>query len=163
MGYRCDRCEHEWIPRGGKEEEPRTCPKCKSAWWKKMRKSKTSYKDFQKKIVDVLKSSTQPLTWTEVRTQAGLPHMFPNNKWAHVSVLSHNSSPSSWSERYSMPGRNEEIWSKIIDWMMITSSRSNFSSWFWLVVEFIVVLQKLAFGIKQRIRHSSMGTSFESP
>jgi predicted Zn-ribbon and HTH transcriptional regulator len=37
-GYRCERCEHEWIPRD-KDEEPRVCPKCKSPYWNKPRKS----------------------------------------------------------------------------------------------------------------------------
>jgi hypothetical protein len=43
-GYRCERCQHEWVPRGarntepkkgkkGEEPKPRICPKCKSAWW----------------------------------------------------------------------------------------------------------------------------------
>jgi hypothetical protein len=48
-GYRCLRCEHEWIPRGldqapGKRppdqaEEPRVCPKCKSPYWNRPRKA----------------------------------------------------------------------------------------------------------------------------
>jgi predicted Zn-ribbon and HTH transcriptional regulator len=42
-GYRCERCQHEWIARrprnmpAGKAPKkmpkPRICPKCKSAWW----------------------------------------------------------------------------------------------------------------------------------
>ena len=32
--YRCERCEHEWIPRESKTE-PRVCPKCKSPYWNK--------------------------------------------------------------------------------------------------------------------------------
>lgn len=31
LGYRCERCDHEWVPRG--EKEPRVCPKCKSPYW----------------------------------------------------------------------------------------------------------------------------------
>jgi DNA-directed RNA polymerase subunit RPC12/RpoP len=31
-GYRCDRCEHEWLPRD-KERDPLVCPKCKSRYW----------------------------------------------------------------------------------------------------------------------------------
>lgn len=27
---KCLRCEHEWVPR---VSEPRTCPKCKAAYW----------------------------------------------------------------------------------------------------------------------------------
>jgi len=44
-GYRCERCDHEWIARqprnappakgkkAAKAAKPRQCPKCKSAWW----------------------------------------------------------------------------------------------------------------------------------
>ncbi|HDY67452.1 MAG TPA: hypothetical protein ENH85_06660 [Candidatus Scalindua sp.] len=32
-GYRCERCEHEWIPRT--KEYPIICPKCKSPYWDK--------------------------------------------------------------------------------------------------------------------------------
>lgn len=38
-GFRCERCEHEWIPRN-KEDEPSVCPKCKSPYWNKPRKNK---------------------------------------------------------------------------------------------------------------------------
>ena len=31
-GYRCFRCDHEWLPRD-RGVEPQVCPKCKSAWW----------------------------------------------------------------------------------------------------------------------------------
>ena len=31
-GYRCAKCEHEWVPRF-KEKEPRVCPACHSPWW----------------------------------------------------------------------------------------------------------------------------------
>ena len=30
-GYRCERCNHIWVPRD--EEIPRVCPKCKSPYW----------------------------------------------------------------------------------------------------------------------------------
>ena len=33
MGYRCERCGHEWVPRGGGDDEPRVCAKCKSPYW----------------------------------------------------------------------------------------------------------------------------------
>jgi predicted Zn-ribbon and HTH transcriptional regulator len=39
-GYRCERCDHEWIPRTKTDEEPTICPKCKSAYWNKPRKDK---------------------------------------------------------------------------------------------------------------------------
>lgn len=40
QGYRCGRCEHEWVPRLSTEGEPRVCPKCKSPYWNKPRKYK---------------------------------------------------------------------------------------------------------------------------
>ncbi len=36
-GYKCERCEHEWVARG--KEEPRVCPKCKSPYWNTPKKS----------------------------------------------------------------------------------------------------------------------------
>lgn len=36
-GFRCERCEHEWVPRD-KGQEPTVCPKCKSPYWNKPRK-----------------------------------------------------------------------------------------------------------------------------
>jgi len=82
MGYRCERCNHEWIPRGP-EQEPSVCPKCKSAYWNKPRKKPTSmltYEDFRDKIQKTLREAG-PLTWTEIRTIAKLPEKFPNNQW----------------------------------------------------------------------------------
>jgi predicted Zn-ribbon and HTH transcriptional regulator len=83
MGYRCERCGHEWVPRGLAEEEPRVCPKCRSPWWNRPRKSMMTYDDFRTKIVDALTEAHRPLTWTEIRTAAGLPQLFPNNQWVH--------------------------------------------------------------------------------
>ncbi len=40
-----------------------------------------AYEDFRDKIEETLKDAGQPLTWTEVRTIAGLPQAFPNNQW----------------------------------------------------------------------------------
>lgn len=39
-GYRCGRCEHEWVPRKSTEGEPKVCPSCKSPYWNKPRKYK---------------------------------------------------------------------------------------------------------------------------
>jgi predicted Zn-ribbon and HTH transcriptional regulator len=39
MGYRCERCGHEWVPREG-TQEPRVCPKCKSPYWNVPRRAK---------------------------------------------------------------------------------------------------------------------------
>ena len=53
MGFRCERCGHEWIPRGA-NTGPETCPKCKSPFWDRPRKSMMAYEDFTEKIVAVL-------------------------------------------------------------------------------------------------------------
>lgn len=82
MGYQCERCSHEWIPRGS-GQEPSVCPKCKSPYWNRPRKKSVSmltYEDFRDKIQQTIKRSG-PLTWTEIRTIAKLPEKFPNNKW----------------------------------------------------------------------------------
>src|SRR5712664_1043313 len=81
MGYRCERCTHEWIPKDT-SREPSVCPKCKSPYWNRPRKqtSMLTYKDFRDKIQRTLKQSGA-LTWTEIRTIAKLPEKFPNNKW----------------------------------------------------------------------------------
>lgn len=82
MGYRCDRCRHEWVPRPGAIEEPRVCPGCHSRLWNQPeKKPRISYEDFRDKIAGVLRKAGKPLTWTEVRTEATLPQAFPNNQW----------------------------------------------------------------------------------
>ena len=45
MGYRCERCGHQWRPRGGDPDDqthpdPKVCPNCKSAWWDVPKKDK---------------------------------------------------------------------------------------------------------------------------
>lgn len=82
MGFRCERCNHEWISKG--KREPKICPKCKRVDWDKPRKvpSLLTYEVFRDKIQKVLKK-TNMLTWTEIRTMAKLPQTFPNNKWVH--------------------------------------------------------------------------------
>lgn len=81
MGYRCERCAHEWIPRDP-EREPVACPKCKSPYWDRPRKatSMLTYEDFRERIEKTLREGGS-LTWTEIRTAAKLPEKFPNNKW----------------------------------------------------------------------------------
>lgn len=83
MGYQCDRCSHEWIPRGESEEEPRVCPKCKSPYWNRPRKiTPLAYEEFRDKIRDALREKSL-MTWTEIRTMQNLPQKFPNNAWVH--------------------------------------------------------------------------------
>jgi predicted Zn-ribbon and HTH transcriptional regulator len=38
IGYRCERCGHQWLPRDT-EQEPRVCPKCKSPYWNRPRRA----------------------------------------------------------------------------------------------------------------------------
>jgi hypothetical protein len=83
MGYRCERCSHEWVPNLS-EREPSVCPKCKSPYWNRPRRPAPmlTYEMFRDKIQEILKASG-PLTWTEIRTAASLPEKFPNNRWVH--------------------------------------------------------------------------------
>lgn len=81
MGFRCERCSHEWLPRGDLEQEPRVCPKCKSPYWNRPRKTTPmTYELFRDTIKDTLAASG-PTTWTELRTAARLPQALPNNGW----------------------------------------------------------------------------------
>jgi hypothetical protein len=84
MGYRCDRCDHEWIPRGGDlDAEPKVCPKCKSPYWNQPRKNARpmTYEEFRDRVRTVLTDAGRGLTWTEVRTLGKFPQAFPNNQW----------------------------------------------------------------------------------
>jgi hypothetical protein len=98
MGFRCDRCHHEWVPRGGVEDEPRVCPSCHSALWNRPdKKPRMSYEAFRNKIAATLRQAKKPLTWTEVRTKANLAQAFPNNQWVHrmetdIGLLRHRDS-----------------------------------------------------------------------
>lgn len=82
LGYRCERCNYEWIPRDREpSRDPTTCPNCKSPYWNQPRKSTMSYEEFRDTIREELKAANDGLTWTELRTASGLPQMFPNNQW----------------------------------------------------------------------------------
>lgn len=83
MGFRCERCEHEWIPKGA-ESEPKTCPKCRSPYWDRPRKkgAMMTYEEFKDTIERTLRKDRE-LTWTEIRTKAKLPQKWPNNQWVH--------------------------------------------------------------------------------
>lgn len=37
MGWRCDRCGHEWVPKT-EGFVPAVCPKCKSPYWNRPRR-----------------------------------------------------------------------------------------------------------------------------
>jgi hypothetical protein len=80
MGYRCERCEHEWVPRNT-EHEPRVCPGCKSPYWDRPRKHPMEYTEFRDTIRRTIDEADKPLTWTEIRTIAKLPQALPNNGW----------------------------------------------------------------------------------
>jgi DNA-directed RNA polymerase subunit RPC12/RpoP len=81
MGYRCDQCGHEWVPGRNANQEPRSCPSCKSRRWDHPNDVvPISYEEFQEKIRCTLDDGT-PRTWTEIRTTARLPQKFPNNVW----------------------------------------------------------------------------------
>ncbi len=86
MGFRCERCGHEWIPRGREmvERNPAVCPACKSPYWDRPRRKQqpmVTYESFRDTVKRELEASRAPLTWTEIRTLAKLPEKFPNNQW----------------------------------------------------------------------------------
>jgi DNA-directed RNA polymerase subunit RPC12/RpoP len=39
QGYRCERCGHVWVKRSATEGDPIICPKCKSPYWNKKRRT----------------------------------------------------------------------------------------------------------------------------
>lgn len=81
MGFRCERCGHEWVPRDP-EATPKVCPKCKSPYWDRPnRKPLLSYAEFRDQTQKVLRRAAKPITWTEIRTAAGFPQLYPNNAW----------------------------------------------------------------------------------
>lgn len=83
MGYLCERCGHQWVPRDP-TQEPKVCPECKTPYWNKPKKQAAmTYEEFRDQVKGTLKSSGKPLTWTEVRTTAKLPQALPNNQWVH--------------------------------------------------------------------------------
>src|SRR3989304_10193920 len=84
MGYRCERCGHEWIPQKS-DEEPWVCPnpKCHSVRWDRPKGEKMSYELFRSKIQKEINDAGGSSTWTEIRTAAKLPQKFPNNQWVH--------------------------------------------------------------------------------
>jgi len=42
-GFKCGRCEHEWIP-NNINTPPIVCPSCKSPYWNKQRKNNINKK-----------------------------------------------------------------------------------------------------------------------
>ena len=84
MGFQCERCGHQWVPRDI-DVEPRHCPKCKSPYWNRPRNSGAmmTYEAFRDRVRKTLSEAGKPLTWTEIRTTARLPQAFPNNQWVH--------------------------------------------------------------------------------
>ncbi len=41
MGYRCERCSYEWVPRST-TEVPRVCSRCKSPYWNRPRRKRAA-------------------------------------------------------------------------------------------------------------------------
>lgn len=85
MGCRCDRCDYEWIPRDLKVD-PTVCPDCHSPYWnqprRKAKEPMSTFDEFRDSIVRALRgSSSDGLTWTEIRTGQKMPQAFPNNQW----------------------------------------------------------------------------------
>lgn len=80
LGFKCDVCAHEWLTESRADVLPTVCPYCSSTDWNSGKKVAMTYEEFRDKIASVLDNyGTQ--TWTEVRTRAALPQLFPNNVW----------------------------------------------------------------------------------
>jgi len=43
IGFRCERCGHEWVPKSI-NKEPKVCPKCKSPYWNTKRRAEATSK-----------------------------------------------------------------------------------------------------------------------
>jgi len=73
MGYRCERCNHEWIPRDV-EQEPSVCPKCKSPYWESSTEGPCRRYDdvrgFSSEDRGGTPKAKASATWTELRTLA---------------------------------------------------------------------------------------------
>src|SRR5205814_370507 len=80
LGHRCERCGHEWLPKG-RDREPEVCPRCKSPYWNRPRRSGVTYEDFKAAVEKTLRDAGGSLTWTEIRARAKLSQASPNNQW----------------------------------------------------------------------------------
>ncbi len=78
-GCKCERCGHEWVPRG-EFGSTRVCPKCKSPYWDSPTRD---YETFKDTVKTVLNHAGEPLTWTQVRESADFPQKYPNNRWVY--------------------------------------------------------------------------------
>ena len=38
---RCERCNHEWVPKRNTMELPKVCPKCKNPYWNVPKRDRT--------------------------------------------------------------------------------------------------------------------------
>jgi len=111
IGCRCERCEHEWVPRN-LSSQPRVCPKCKSPYWDRPKRKPLAYEEFRDKVRRILQRAPgRSLTWTEIRTAARLPQLFPNNRWVRQLesdiALSREKDPHGII-RWRLPGRGEQ-------------------------------------------------------
>ena len=56
MGFRCERCGHEWLPQNIDYGPASAQLKCHSPYWNiPGKKGRMSYEDFKEKIADVLR------------------------------------------------------------------------------------------------------------
>jgi hypothetical protein len=85
LGYQCERCGHQWIPRraGNSAVDPRICPSCNSASWNRAKEPRMGYEEFRGMVAKALGDAGRALSWREVRVLAKLPQMFPNTQWIH--------------------------------------------------------------------------------
>ena len=75
----------------------------------KEKPKKMSYEEFKEKILGILKTEPQGLTWTEIRDRLGLPQKVPNNLWVRmmekdiglVRVLDNKTAKTIWAVQVS--------------------------------------------------------------
>ena len=81
MGFKCERCGHEWRGRS-LDANPRVCPKCKSPYWDLPRdRTPMPYEEFRDVVMNTIRAAGHGMTWTEIRTTSKLPQVYPNNRW----------------------------------------------------------------------------------
>lgn len=77
MGHRCERCTHQWIPKG--EREPTVCPRCKSPYWNRPKKSSEGHRPGNP--VDLADRFWHPLSFEELAAEQGVD---PAKTWDEI-------------------------------------------------------------------------------
>jgi len=82
-GYRCERCEHEWLPRD-KGHDPKVCPKCKSPYWDRPRRAVSAKHMGSLEKNAAHPNGGMPESSRKVRARAGQAR--ESREWSEVSA-----------------------------------------------------------------------------